>query len=173
MIISGTKAEIIYIHPGEVYFGNKDTIVSTVLGSCLTVTMNSTQIKLAGISHCMLPACPDSSNNCKYCKSVYKYVDCTVMKMLEFFKSKGIAKQHIEVKIFGGADVLMPVNNSGNTATIGFLNTRSALNIIKKLDLTLVSSDTGGTRGRRLFFHTNTGKIFIKKIEGECGRLKY
>ena len=44
--------EVIYLRTGEVCFTNKSVVVSTVLGSCVAVTMHSDNPRFSAIVHC-------------------------------------------------------------------------------------------------------------------------
>ena len=55
--------------------------------------------------------------------------------------------------------------NGRATFSIGKLNITTAQKIIEQEGLSIVSMDVGGTRGRKLYFHTRTGKVLIKRLE--------
>lgn len=52
----------IYLKPGEVVVARKPVLVSTVLGSCVAVTMFSPDCGFGAICHAMLP---DSAGRCE------------------------------------------------------------------------------------------------------------
>ncbi len=99
------------------------------------------------------------------CAECFKYVECSIRHMLEQFRSLGIGHREIEVKLFGGADMFAA--GDGERETVGAQNTKIALRTIKKERLTLSKSDTGGSQGRKIFFYTHTGEIFLKRLGGE------
>jgi chemotaxis protein CheD len=155
---------IIYLHPGEAFFCKKPLIVSTVLGSCISITMFNKQNKLAGISHCQLPKCDKYNINCDNCDEPFKYVNCSVKKMLEKFNEHEINSDAIEVKLFGGADVLNNTNGVINY-TVGKQNIITAKKIINKNNLNLVARDVGGKQGRKIFFNSETGEIILYRLK--------
>lgn len=163
MINNTIGDKMIYLHPGELCFSNKGVVVTTILGSCVAITMHNKYVGLGMISHCMLPYCKNGLKGCDSCPDIFKYVDCTILRMIEKFNSIGIKKEDIEIKIFGGADVLKNQNKLSNTQSVGAQNIKAALNTLEKFNLKVISYDTGGQKGRRIFFHTDTGDVYIKK----------
>jgi chemotaxis protein CheD len=155
---------VIYLHPGEVFFGSQPTLVTTVLGSCLSITMFSRKHRYSGISHCQLPSCSKYGGDCVKCPEPYRYVECTIEKMLETFGRLKIKRNEIEVKVFGGADVIGNKQDKINSKTIGRQNIAAAINSINGHNLSISASDTGGIVGRKLYFVTDSGDIFLKKL---------
>lgn len=160
-----TNLPIVYLHPGEVCYSDKDVVVSTVLGSCVAVSMYSKVIPYSGISHCQLPACKEPHDNCLNCPDSYKYVDCTIKRMLQKFNSRGIANKDIELKLFGGADVLQNVSGKIKINTVGSQNINAAIKTIGEFNIKIAASDVGGERGRKLFFRSKTGEIFLNRLK--------
>jgi len=155
----------VYLHPGESCFSSKPIVVSTVLGSCLSITFFSRKIKYAGMSHCMLPNCKDCNQNCNNCTNPYKYVDCTINFMLKKFDNKGIDRKDIEVKIFGGADVLKTSSKEKRISTVGKQNIQMAEETLRKNNMYIKASDVGGVLGRKILFLTENGEIFLSRLK--------
>lgn len=155
---------VVYLHPGEVFFSKKPYIVSTVLGSCLSITMFCSRTKFGGISHCQLPSFKEAIDDCDDCSEPYKYVNCTIIKMLEKFEQLNIKNSEIEVKIFGGAEVLCSPNCSGKKS-IGRQNIIIAEKMMKKNNLKIVTSDLGGKQGRKILFVSNNGEVFLHRMK--------
>lgn len=144
----------VYLGPGEVYITEKPTVVSTVLGSCVAVTMYCERFRTGGICHAMLPVNQNDS-------SPFRYVDSSILYMINKFLSMGIRRDEIEVKLFGGGNVIY---FSDENDTIGCKNVGTALAVIGREKLRLTVSDVNGSTGRKLLFHTHTGEIFMKRI---------
>jgi chemotaxis protein CheD len=83
----------------------------------------------------------------------------------------GAHRQEVEVKVFGGADVLPLLAERGDRLTVGALNCQAAVEVLAEEGLTVTASDLGGTRGRRIHFHTGTGVVLVYRLEawtGDC-----
>ncbi|HBZ36063.1 MAG TPA: chemotaxis protein CheD [Rikenellaceae bacterium] len=151
----------VFLKPGEIYISDIPTVVSTILGSCVAITMYNKRLGVGGICHAMLPNSPYEKED-----STFRYVDRSIPYMLKKFEEYGIEKNEMELKLLGGADVINRINE--NTSSIGQKNIEIAMNIIKKERLILMLSDVGGKQGRKIHFYTKTGEILLKRISGSC-----
>ena len=69
--ITQFEQEVVTIHPGEYFATADDTIISTVLGSCIAVALYDPRSCVGGLNHFMLPGevAPDEitrNPNAKY-----------------------------------------------------------------------------------------------------------
>jgi len=155
----------VYLKPGEIFISDKPTIVKTVLGSCISLTMFNSRLRVGAICHGMLPDCNEMNGpNCA-CIEGYRYVDCSIRNMLEEMHSLGILNEEIEVKIFGGADMFKTVRGRPNSINVGEQNMTAAFKIMGDSNLRLAASDIGGSSGREIIFIPNTGQVFLKKLK--------
>jgi chemotaxis protein CheD len=146
----------LFLYPGEVCFTREPTIVSTVLGSCVSITMYHPLSKTGAMCHAMLPEHRRSSE-----PEPFRFVDSAVDHMIDTFRKLGIRKDEIEVKLFGGSDVVEVLTDA---VTVGEQNVEKALEIIDREHLSLAAKDVRGERGRKIFFHTHTGGILLKRL---------
>ena len=157
MSASFKQEKKIFLRPGQVFFTNRPSVVTTVLGSCVSVTMFSADHRCGAICHAILPEEKDPGDACRY-------VDSSIMKMLRAFSRNGIDYSRIEVKLFGGSDVLPVVEAGKQRATVGQQNIEAAMRVIERERLNLAASDLGGVRGRKILFRTHTGEILLKRL---------
>lgn len=152
-----TNLPIVYLKPGEFFFAEKPTMVTTVLGSCVSVIMFNRRFAMSAICHALLPSgdCSDDEG--------YRYVECSLERMLKSFARFDVTRRELEVKLFGGSDILSSQRSEGRLKTIGRQNIEAALAIIEAEGLNLVSSDVGGSTGRKLFLFTHTGEVLLKR----------
>jgi chemotaxis protein CheD len=160
MNILETTLPVIHLKAGEIYIAEKPTLVATVLGSCISVTMFNNRFKIGAICHGALPV----YDKYKYGEP-FKYVDFSISHMVSRLSSYGIKTSEIEVKLFGGADMFSFTNGNEDKLTVGQQNIKVALNTIKEEKLRLFISDTGGKRGRKIFFYTHTGEVLLKRLK--------
>lgn len=147
----------IFLKPGEMHFALNPTIVSTVLGSCISVTMYDAAHRMGAICHAILPDEIITGDP-------YRYVDSSIKAMLRRFERHGIKKGNLEVKLFGGADILPPGNGIYRTMTVGKQNIFRAREVLKWERLQLLASDVGGSRGRKILFHTHSGEVYLQRL---------
>lgn len=154
-----------YLKPEGFYFFTKPCVIRTVLGSCVTITMYSRSTGMASACHPVLPWCKDDQVcNFMGCKKKYRFVGCVIPEMVRRFKKKGVDVDDLEVKLFGGSEMLSVNSSNPQIIQIGKMNVEMAEIKLENLGLKLKSHDTGGTLGRRLLFDTKTGDVWIKKI---------
>ena len=147
----------VYLKPGEFHFSMSPVVVTTVLGSCVSVTMFDRVSGAAAICHALLPEGPRSD--------AFRYVDSSILRMLEMFAANGVPRSHLEVKLFGGADM---IGTGGSRVGVGRRNVEIAGRVLAAAGLMVSTHDVGGTRGRKLFFVTGTGEVFLKRLrQGE------
>lgn len=147
-----------FLKPGELMITEVPTIVTTVLGSCLAITMFSERCSVGGICHAMLPKGSSARPTEKF-----RYVDTSILHMVRLFETLGVRKGEIETKVLGGADVLDRAD--GSSASVGQQNILAALKTIKRVGLTIAASDLGGNLGRKIHFYTHRGLVLMKRID--------
>jgi len=150
----------VYLKPGEMYISSKPTLVSTVLGSCVSVTMFNRRLKIGAICHGMLPSGTGDDIIIPGSADALKYVDRSIATMFSQYERFGVERHEIEVKLFGGADVI----SSSRAASVGTQNVQTAIEIIKSNGLHFTSSCVGGVSGRKIIFYTHTGEVLLKHL---------
>ena len=53
----------------------------------------------------------------------------------------------------------------GTSASVGSQNVVAAMGAIEKLGLKLISFDTGGEQGRKIFFYSGTGEVYLRPVK--------
>ena len=138
----------IFLSPGEVVCASEPTLITTVLGSCVTVTLWDKDRRVGGLNHFVLPRGGAGS----------RYGDTAMLELLEGVLDCGAHLRSLEAKIFGGAAVL-PVGGQGS---VGTANVAFALGELSRRGIPVVGRRTGGERGRYLIFNTETGDVFVR-----------
>lgn len=144
--------------PGELFTGRAPTVVKTVLGSCVAVTMRDPASDLVSACHAIQPCCPEAVP----AHMAGRYADSAIVWMVKWFAQHGIDPARLETKLFGGAAVLQ-VGAGRISSTIGRQNIDAARSVLRASGIILHRQDVGGTQGRRLYFDTRTGDVYIKR----------
>ncbi|MEW6659132.1 MAG: chemotaxis protein CheD [Thermodesulfobacteriota bacterium] len=156
-----SELPIIFLKPAEVYLSDQPVLVTTTLGSCVSIIFFDPGLRLGAISHALLPTTNGQQNRCKY-------VDGAFFWMLEQFQSRSVKMDRVQVKLFGGADLFEYDKGSVHRATIGQQNIKKALELVRAHGLNLKASHLGGEMGQKIFFFAHCGKVLVKKIEKVC-----
>ncbi len=147
----------VYLKPGEVVISNNPIIVSTILGSCIAVTMFSPSKKIGAICHAMFPCNPTNDMNVQYVDSAIR---CIFGKMMDY-----TGKVDLIVKLFGGAKVLLGGDYGEDRRAIGDQNIFQAKRTLQELGLAIANADLGELRGRKLLFSIKTGDVYLRRLK--------
>ncbi|MCM0081354.1 chemotaxis protein CheD [Geomonas sp. Red32] len=154
------RTATVYLKPGGLVIASKPTMVTTLLGSCVAVTLYCPRLRMGAICHAVLPACRRSP--CLECQlEGSKYVLCAVRLMLRHLAERGVNRSEIQAKLFGGAEMF---TCRGKNGSVGQQNAELALRLLQDEGIRLVSHDFGGERGRKLVFDTDSGEVYLKKL---------
>lgn len=153
-----------HLNIGDMVLGRAPHTISTLLGSCLAITMYEPSRQIGAICHCALPKCRSAHKCYSGCGQAGKHVECAIGVMLSHFRRHLIPTKDIQVKLFGGANVLSQVTQHSGNWLIGSRNEKTARRIITRNGLTIRAADTGGERGRKILFDINTGKVSVARI---------
>jgi chemotaxis receptor (MCP) glutamine deamidase CheD len=138
----------LFLSPGEVICMPEPALVTTVLGSCVSVTLWDKDRRIGGLNHFVLPKGGATS----------RYGDTAMRELLEGVLSLGAHLRSLEAKVFGGAAVL-PVGGEG---TVGTANVAFALGELARRGIPVAGRRTGGQRGRLLMFNTESGEAYVR-----------
>jgi chemotaxis protein CheD len=165
--ISQFEQELITIHPGEFFATKDDTIISTVLGSCVAVGLFDSSARVGGLNHFMLPG--DLSNSDLIRSPNAKYGMYAMELLINDLMKIGAARGSLSAKVFGGGSVLHFTGGGGSK--IPASNIEFAFEYLKKEGIPVVASDVGGQDPRKIFFFARTGKVLLKRIGGVAADL--
>lgn len=154
---------VVFLQPGEYYISRKPEIIVTVLGSCVSVVLYSKESDVCGITHSQLPSCSYGSECCRRCDESYRYTDCSIIRLVQKMEESKIDIKTLGAKVFGGAGLI--ASNSAVKDKIGRRNIEVALGTLAKEGIKVISRDTGGSKGRKLFLNSKTKEVLIKKLQ--------
>ncbi|MBN2612870.1 MAG: chemotaxis protein CheD [Bacteroidales bacterium] len=145
-----------FLYPSTIFASHEEWNITTILGSCVAVCFWDPIIKAGAMNHYMLPLWNGQG------LASPKYGNIAIKKSVEKMIQIGCRIENIKAKVFGGAEVL----NSKNTQfNIGDRNVEIARIVLDELGIPIVSSSTGGKRGRKILFNTATGDVKHKLIK--------
>jgi chemotaxis protein CheD len=148
----------LFLQPAEAVVADTPTMVHTVLGSCVAITLRAPRLGLAAIVHCVLPASGAPAATLSTSEAV-KYVDTAAEMLLQILARRGVLQTEIEVKLFGGAD-----NMGLDGYRVGARNVEAALAAFAERGMPVAASDVGGRHGRTIDFDTTTGEVQVRRL---------
>lgn len=154
----------IYVQPGESHMVRTPAILRTLLGSCVGITFWVPRLGLAAICHAMLPSYPANSPPKSSSADGHRYVDFAIRDLAHEFDLRGVSRGEVQIKLFGGGDVLLTGQSS--RPTVGKLNCASALKTLREEGLEVIASSLGGNSGLKIQFNTGTGEVLLQRLTG-------
>jgi chemotaxis protein CheD len=111
---------------------------------------------VGAICHAMLP---DNGKG----KDDLRYVDTALRHIYRKVTEYGAGKDLV-IKLFGGAQVLTVADTRSSKHTVGEQNVAQAKAVLAALGLAISATDVGGLRGRKLYFCTRNGDVYVRRI---------
>jgi chemotaxis protein CheD len=161
----GSETHTRILQPGDLYLSRSPAILQTILGSCVGVTFWSRRLGAGALCHGVLPCCPPNRSGTYDSAEARRYVDFSIRYLARQFDALGARRAEVEIKVFGGADVLPVHPDRSGRLTVGAQNSRAALDALGEEGLAVIASDLGGPRGRQVLFYTETGDVLVRRLD--------
>lgn len=139
-----------YLHPGQIFVTTEPTLVTTILGPCVSVCLFDEESGTAGLNHYLVPmalAAPSPRS-----------AEVANELLLAKFTEAGISPSALKAKVFGGS-AMRSVRSD-----IAERNVRAALDFLRVAGIPLAASNVGGDRGRKLHFRTTDGAAWVRLL---------
>ncbi|MBF0154908.1 MAG: chemotaxis protein CheD [Magnetococcales bacterium] len=159
-------AMAVNLKQGEFFIGQNHGVVTTILGSCVALTIYHAPTRTGMMCHGMLPTCRAEhlveQDHCRgWDANCFRYVDCVVAHMLTECADRGLPYRELQLKLFGGSDMLIHGRSFHKSRfSVGKANVESALKILSTVELQPMRVDTGGHRGRKIVFFLESGEVW-------------
>ncbi|MFH1148198.1 MAG: chemotaxis protein CheD [Pseudomonadota bacterium] len=147
------------LEPGEYYATSTRELLYTLLGSCISACIFDLENGVAGMNHFMLPGVLNPRN--MLLNDIGRYGMFAMELLIGEIIKQGGDRRHLNAKIFGGASVM----KTGGNANIPQANIHFARKYLELEGIPLLAECVGGTRGRKVLFFPETGKVLLKYIE--------
>lgn len=144
-------AHRITIVQGEyIVVDDPDTVISTVLGSCVAACIRDPKLGIGGMNHFVLPG-----HNARVHAGVdlSRYGFHLMKRLVDDLLLRGANLRRLEAKVFGGASTCNSYYN------IGEQNAAFALGFLAEKGITVVDSKFGGVSGCKLDYWPVSGKV--------------
>lgn len=146
------------ILPGEFYATNDDTMIVTVLGSCVAVCLYDAIKKVRGMNHFLLPN--DETTRLSLIPDSARY-GCFAMELLINQMLKlGAEKRNLTAKVFGGGNVMKGFIQNN----VGERNVEFTFDYLKQEQIPVLASDVLNFYPRKVYFSADNGLVNVKKI---------
>lgn len=141
-----------FLFPGTIFAEPDEYLISTVLGSCVSVCMWDQVARIGGMNHMMLPLWNGEG------LATPKYGNIAMEKLLGKMLAIGCRREKIVAKVFGGANV----SGTGlESFMIGDRNITLAFEMLEEFRIPVAASDVGGRGGRKIIMNSSTGVVMV------------
>lgn len=142
------------VFAGQFVITSAPSLITTVLGSCVSVCLWDRVTHIGGLNHYLLPGdATDEQHN-----ATRGYAATTVL--IQSMLNRKVRLENLEAKVFGGCNSLYTRND--DIFKVGERNIAMALDVLKTFGIPLSASHVGGGYGRKIVFNTDTGKVRMR-----------
>lgn len=134
-----------------------DTLITYALGSCVGICLYDQTVRVAGLSHILLPQSDQIPGN----NTPMKFADTAIPMLMMKLVAMGARQPNMKAKIAGGAQMFAAMSNA-SIANIGQRNVAAVKAALQKLRIPIVAEDTGANYGRTLLFSPEDFKMVIR-----------
>jgi len=152
------SAWMVKVFPGDYYVTrDKEEILVTVLGSCVSACIRDPILGIGGMNHFMLAtgrtgAWGDDPQSTRF-------GNFAMEKLINELIKAGCSRERMEIKVFGGGNVI-----DASTA-VGSANAEFVLKYLEAEGLRCNAEDLGGTHPRRIHYYPATGRV-VRRLLG-------
>jgi chemotaxis protein CheD len=148
----------IKVFPGEHYVtASADEMLVTILGSCVTACIRDPMAGVGGMNHFMLPEAVgggwDSAS------ASMRYGNVAMERLINDVLVRGGLRQRLEIKVFGGGNVMK------GTANIGHRNADFVETYLVAENLPITAHHLRGILPRRVHYFPSTGRVMLLELQ--------
>jgi two-component system chemotaxis response regulator CheB len=153
--------ENLFILPGEMAFCREQTSISTLLGSCVAVTLYDRRHRWGGLNHYMVPEPIGNLPDGKVGRNA-------IPALVRLATMAGSKIGDLEARVVGGAAVI-GASVSGSAAVLGDIGGRNAelaTAMLSQLGIPVMQTEVGGNHGRKIRLDSQSGQLDLSSMAG-------
>lgn len=143
-----------FLEPGYIFVATRPTVISSVLGSAVSVCIYDRKRKLGGMNQFQLPEVRERD------KATARYGNAATLALVRMMEENGCTVKSMEAQIIGGA-----FNRAVSGEDIGRTNVGVARRVLGRKGVRIVSEDVGGVKGRKVIFNTGVNEVAVMKVD--------
>ncbi len=149
----------VFLQPGEVYFGDQETRIRTLLGSCVAITWWHPKLRIGAMCHYLLPERPRGRPS-KEKGLDGRYADEAFQLVMRYIQSAGTLPADYQVKMFGGGHML--AGDPGKLAAVGERNIEFGKEWLASHGFRLAREHLAGNGHRHIVFDVANGDVWVR-----------
>lgn len=148
------ECTVIKLFTGGCYVTNHpDEVIITILGSCIAACIRDPFAHVGGMNHFLLPGTAGDAD-----MQSMRFGSFSMEQLINELMKRGARKERLEVKIFGGGNVMPGLSD------VGQRNIQFVRQFLKTEQIAVAAEDVGGPFPRRVHYFPDTGKVMLRKL---------
>ena len=152
-------AEAAKILPGEFFVTDRNMMIVTVLGSCVSACIRDPYAGVGGMNHFMLPEQRQDESNLLSVSA--RYGTYAMELLINSILKAGGRRDRLEAKVFGGGRVLQGFMLSN----IGEQNACFVKDFLQLEGIPVLAQDLLDIYPRKVYFFPKTGRVMVRKLK--------
>ena len=160
------NVKTVVLSAGDFYFGSGHTRISTLLGSCVSITLWHPRKHIGGMCHYMMTERnrpPDTALDGRYATEAFDL-------FLHHVEKAGTRPSEYQAKLFGGANMFK--ERKGSSMDIGARNIEYAHRLLASQHIALMAEHVAGSGRRKLHFDIWSGDVWLSFPEGQGAEIR-
>jgi chemotaxis protein CheD len=156
----------VILRPGDFYFGGGQTRISTLLGSCVSITLWHPRKRIGGMCHYMMTErqrSPESALDGRYASEAFDL-------FMQHVESAGTRPAEYQAKLFGGANMFK--GGSSGTMAIGLRNIELGRTLLASRSIAVMAEHVAGNGRRKLHFDLWSGDVWLSFPDGAGAEIR-
>ncbi|MDP2804642.1 MAG: chemotaxis protein CheD [Gallionellaceae bacterium] len=149
----------IHLMSGDFYFGDKNTRITTVLGSCVSIAVWHPLLHIGAMSHSLLPCRGKNKPGSHHLDGLY--IDDSIELHLREISKRNTRPDEYQVKLFGGGNMFKHPREE-KYFDIGGGNIQAARELLEAGGFMVNAEHVGGSGHRRIIFDLSDGSVLVK-----------
>ena len=133
---------------------DEDTLLRTLLGSCIGVALYDARRGVAGLAHVVLPQSRGKN------EPPGKFVDTAIPALIHEMETRVGRRVAPEARIAGGANMFA----TAVTDTVGRRNIEACEKLLEAYEIPLRARHCGGEKGRKMTLDAGSGGVTIEVV---------
>lgn len=148
-----------FLHAGHVHVSSKPQSIVLILGSCVAVCIWDQVNAIGGATHYLLPSWDGRGT------ASPRYGTVAIETLVQKLSEAGAKREHLVAKVFGGGCLFDSMRgNETSKESLGARNVETAMAMLAKERIPVVSAEVGRDRGQRIVFQTATGDSLVTNL---------
>lgn len=150
------QLQAVKILPGEYYVTQRELVIVTVLGSCVSACIRDPETRIGGMNHFMLPEYMGEGDSPLSASARYGAYAMEVL--INKLQGLGARRERLQAKLFGGGRVLAGMTD------VGSRNTKFVVDYLRRERIPVLAEDMGDVCPRKVYFFPHSGRVLVKQL---------